>query len=92
LTPTIPEPPPALAAATAPPVDDIVRRMNRFSRLTRPFNALGLPALAVPAGFTADGRPLGLSITGRPFAEATVLRLGHAWEQASDWRARRPAV
>jgi len=92
LTPTIPEPAPALAAATAPPVDEIVRRMNRFSRLTRPFNALGLPALALPAGFTADGRPLSLSIIGRPFDEATVLRLGHAWEQAADWRARRPPV
>jgi len=69
-----------------------VRRMGRFSRLTRPFNTLGLPVLAVPAGFTADGRPLGLSIAGRPFDEATVLRLGHAWEQAADWRARRPPV
>jgi aspartyl-tRNA(Asn)/glutamyl-tRNA(Gln) amidotransferase subunit A len=92
LTPTIPEPPPVRAAVTAPPVDEIVRRMGRFSRLTRPFNTLGLPVLAVPAGFTADGRPLGLSIAGRPFDEATVLRLGHAWEQAADWRARRPPV
>jgi len=92
LTPTIPEPPPQRAVVTAPPVDDIVRRMNRFSRLTRPFNALGLPVLSVPAGFTPDGRPLGLSIAGRPFDEATVLRLGHAWEQAADWRARRPPV
>jgi aspartyl-tRNA(Asn)/glutamyl-tRNA(Gln) amidotransferase subunit A len=92
LTPTIPEPAPALAAATAPPADEIVRRMGRFSRLTRPFNALGLPVLALPAGFSADGRPLGLSIAGRPFDEATVLRLGHAWEQAADWRTRRPAV
>ena len=92
LTPTIPEPPPLRAAVTAPPVDEIVRRMGRFSRLTRPFNTLGLPVLAVPAGFTPDGRPLGLSIAGRPFDEATVLRLGHAWEQAADWRARRPPV
>ena len=92
LTPTIPEPPPVRAAVTAPPVDEIVRRMGRFSRLTRPFNTLGLPVLAVPAGFTPDGRPLGLSIAGRPFDEATVLRLGHAWEQAADWRARRPPV
>jgi aspartyl-tRNA(Asn)/glutamyl-tRNA(Gln) amidotransferase subunit A len=92
LTPTIPEPPPVLAAVTTPPVDEIVRRMNRFSRLTRPFNALGLPVLALPAGFTADGRPLGLSIAGRPFDEATVLRLGHAWEQAADWRRRRPPI
>src|SRR6185436_2278310 len=47
LTPTIPEPPPLRAAVTAPPVDEIVRRMGRFSRLTRPFNTLGLPVLAV---------------------------------------------
>ena len=92
LTPTIPEAPPVRAEVTTPPVDEIVRRMNRFSRLTRPFNALGLPVLALPAGFTADGRPLGLSIAGRPFDEATVLRLGHAWEQAADWRRRRPPI
>jgi aspartyl-tRNA(Asn)/glutamyl-tRNA(Gln) amidotransferase subunit A len=92
LIPTIPEPPPVLAAVTAPPVEEIVRRMGRFSRLTRPFNTLGLPVLAVPAGFTADGRPLGLSIAGRPFDEATVLRIGHAWEQAADWRTRRVPV
>jgi aspartyl-tRNA(Asn)/glutamyl-tRNA(Gln) amidotransferase subunit A len=92
LVPTIPEPAPALAAVTAPPVDAVVRRMGRFSRLTRPFNALGLPVLSVPAGLTADGRPLGLQIAGRPFAEATVLRVGHAWEQASGWRARRPPL
>ncbi|HET7340540.1 MAG TPA: amidase [Methylomirabilota bacterium] len=92
LAPTIPEPAPALAAVTAPPVEEIVRRMGRFSRLTRPFNGLGLPVLTVPAGFAADGRPLGLSIAGRPFDEATVLRLGHAWEQAFDGRGRRPAL
>jgi len=92
LAPTIPEPAPALAAVTAPPVEEIVRRMGRFSRLTRPFNGLGLPVLAVPAGFASDGRPLGLQIVGRPFDEATVLRLGHAWEHAADWRTRRPSI
>jgi aspartyl-tRNA(Asn)/glutamyl-tRNA(Gln) amidotransferase subunit A len=92
LTPTIPEPAPALAQVTAPPVDEVVRRMGRFSRLTRPFNVLGVPVLAVPVGLSADGRPLSLSIAGRPFDEATVLRVGHAWEQASDWRARRPPI
>jgi aspartyl-tRNA(Asn)/glutamyl-tRNA(Gln) amidotransferase subunit A len=92
LAPTIPEPAPALAEVTAPPVEKIVERMGRFSRLTRPFNGLGLPVLSVPAGFSADGRPLGLQIAGRPFDEATVLRLGHAWEQAADWRRRRPSL
>jgi len=90
LTPTIPEAPPVRAAVTTPPVDEIVRRMGRFSRLTRPFNALGLPVLAVPAGFTPDGRPLGLSIAGRPFDEATVLRAGDAYQRHTDWHLRVP--
>jgi aspartyl-tRNA(Asn)/glutamyl-tRNA(Gln) amidotransferase subunit A len=92
LAPAIPEPAPALAAVTAGPTDEIVRRMGRFSRLTRPFNVLGLPVVSVPCGFVADGRPLGLQIAGRPFDEATILRLAHAYEQATDWHGRRPPV
>jgi aspartyl-tRNA(Asn)/glutamyl-tRNA(Gln) amidotransferase subunit A len=92
LAPTIPEPAPALADVTAGPVDEVVRRMGRFSRLTRPFNALGLPVVSLPAGAAADGRPLGLSIVGRPFDEATVLRLAHACEQAGPARPRLPAL
>jgi aspartyl-tRNA(Asn)/glutamyl-tRNA(Gln) amidotransferase subunit A len=91
LAPTIPEPPPARDAVTAGSADEVVRRMGRFSRLTRPFNALGLPVVAVPCGMTADGRPLGLQLAGRPFDEATVLRLAHAYEQATDWHRRRVA-
>jgi aspartyl-tRNA(Asn)/glutamyl-tRNA(Gln) amidotransferase subunit A len=90
LAPSIPEPPPALDIVTAGPVDEVVRRMGRFSRLTRPFNALGLPVVALPCGTAPDGRPLGLQIVGRPFDEATVLRLAHAYEQATDWHRRRP--
>jgi aspartyl-tRNA(Asn)/glutamyl-tRNA(Gln) amidotransferase subunit A len=90
LAPAIPEPAPSLAALTDAPVDEIVRRMGRFSRLTRPFNALGLPAVALPGGFSADGRPLGLQIVARPFDEATALRLAHAYEQATAWPTRRP--
>jgi aspartyl-tRNA(Asn)/glutamyl-tRNA(Gln) amidotransferase subunit A len=90
LAPTIPEPAPVLAEVTAGPVDEIVRRMGRFSRLTRPFNALGLPVVSLPCGASADGRPLGLQIVGRPFHEATVLRLAHAVEQAG--ASRPPAL
>jgi aspartyl-tRNA(Asn)/glutamyl-tRNA(Gln) amidotransferase subunit A len=64
--------------------------MGRFSRLTRPFNALGLPVVSLPCGVSADGRPLGLQIIGRPFDEATVLRLAHACEQAG--ASRPPAL
>jgi len=90
LAPAIPEPAPALAAVTAGSADEVVRRMGRFSRLTRPFNVLGLPVIALPCGASADGRPLGLQIVGRPFDESTVLRLAHAYEQATDWHLRRP--
>jgi aspartyl-tRNA(Asn)/glutamyl-tRNA(Gln) amidotransferase subunit A len=83
VVPVIPEPAPALEAAKSGSVDDVVARMGRFSRLTRPFNALGLPALTVPCGFSADRRPLALQIVGRAFDEATTLRLGHAYQQAS---------
>jgi aspartyl-tRNA(Asn)/glutamyl-tRNA(Gln) amidotransferase subunit A len=92
VAPTIPEPAPALAAVKAGPPDEIVRRMGRFSRLTRPWNALGLPALSVPCGFATDGRPVGLQLVGRPFDEATLLRAGHAYEQAAGWWRRRPAL
>ncbi len=51
-----------------------------------------LPALAVPCGFSADGLPFSLQIVGRPFEETTVLRAGHAYEQATDWHTRRPPV
>jgi aspartyl-tRNA(Asn)/glutamyl-tRNA(Gln) amidotransferase subunit A len=79
--PVIPEPAPALEAVKAGTADEIVARMGRFSRLTRPFNGLGLPALALPCGAAPDGRPLALQIVGRPFDEATVLRLGHAYQR-----------
>jgi aspartyl-tRNA(Asn)/glutamyl-tRNA(Gln) amidotransferase subunit A len=90
VTPTTPEPAPALADVKAGVPDEIVARMGRFSRLTRPWNALGLPALSLPCGFVPDGRPVGLSLIGRPFDEATVLRAGHAYEQAAGWWQRRP--
>jgi aspartyl-tRNA(Asn)/glutamyl-tRNA(Gln) amidotransferase subunit A len=92
VAPTIPEPAPTLAAVKAGSPDEIVHRMGRFSRLTRPWNALGLPALSVPCGFTADGRPVGLQLVGRPFDEATLLRAGHAYEQTAGWWRRRPAL
>jgi aspartyl-tRNA(Asn)/glutamyl-tRNA(Gln) amidotransferase subunit A len=61
-------------------------------RLTRPFNLLGFPALSVPCGFTADSLPIGLQIVGHPFAEATALRVARAYEAATSWGERRPAL
>jgi aspartyl-tRNA(Asn)/glutamyl-tRNA(Gln) amidotransferase subunit A len=89
LTPTIPEPAPALETVKGGTTEDLVLRMARFSRFTRPFNALGIPVLSVPCGFSSAGLPVGLQVAGRPFDEATVLRVGHAYERASTWRDRR---
>jgi aspartyl-tRNA(Asn)/glutamyl-tRNA(Gln) amidotransferase subunit A len=55
-------------------------------------NLSGLPALALPIGFDAAGLPIGMQIAGRPFDEATVLRTGHAYQQATDWHTRRPPL
>jgi aspartyl-tRNA(Asn)/glutamyl-tRNA(Gln) amidotransferase subunit A len=59
---------------------------------TSPFNISGLPALALPCGFSGDGLPISLQLAGRPFDEATVLRVAHAYERATGWHTRRPPV
>ena len=92
VAPVIPEPAPPLAHATEGPVHELVARQGRFSRLTRPFNGLGLPALSVPCGFSSAGLPLAFQLVGRPFDEETVLRVGDAYQQATDWHTRRPAL
>ena len=56
--------------------------------LTRFVNQLNLCALAVPAGFTAEGLPLSIQIVARPYQEAVALRIGNAWQQATDWHRR----
>ena len=56
-----------------------------------PSNVTGGPSLELPNGFS-NGLPLGMQVIGRPFDEATVLRVGHAYQQATDWHARRPQL
>ncbi len=81
------------AAKTAPGFDTAyAEAMRRGPSYTGLFNMTGLPALSVPCGFDETGMPIGLQIAGRPFAEATVLRAGHAYEQAAGWHARHPEL
>jgi Asp-tRNA(Asn)/Glu-tRNA(Gln) amidotransferase A subunit family amidase len=61
-------------------------------RNTRPFNVWGLPAISVPSGFTAEGLPIGLQIAGRHWGEVTVLRVAHAYEQATTWHLSHPKL
>ncbi|HYM29181.1 MAG TPA: amidase family protein, partial [Steroidobacteraceae bacterium] len=94
LTPTLP--------LVAPRVADLERPVSiqgreeevggALLRLTFPFNLSGQPALTVPCGFSTAGLPIGLQIVGRQFDEATVLRVGHAYQRDTDWHLRRPAL
>jgi aspartyl-tRNA(Asn)/glutamyl-tRNA(Gln) amidotransferase subunit A len=80
-------PVPATPIAGSPPEHAMLRPRN-----TMPFNVLGLPAISVPCGFTADGLPIGLQIVGRAFDEVGILRIAHAYEQATEWHERRPPL
>jgi Asp-tRNA(Asn)/Glu-tRNA(Gln) amidotransferase A subunit family amidase len=62
------------------------------SRLTQPANATGLPAVSVPCGFNRRGLPIGLQLIGRPFEEALLFRVGHAYEAVSPSKGRLPAI
>jgi aspartyl-tRNA(Asn)/glutamyl-tRNA(Gln) amidotransferase subunit A len=55
-------------------------------------NLAGVPGISVKCGFTTTGLPIGLQIIGKPFDEGTILKAAHAYEQATPWRTRRPAL
>ena len=90
LTPTVPVAAPRLEESTVKWPKETESMTAALTRLTRPFNLTGTPALSVPCGFTAGGLPIGLQIAGRAFDEATVLRVGHAYEQAARFQVPRP--
>ncbi|MDP3417908.1 amidase [Falsiroseomonas sp.] len=80
----------AAQVSEAPPIDQVPKFAGLESPgLTMPFNLTGQPALAVCTGFGVGGLPVGAQIIGRPFADALVLRAGHAFERATNWRAKR---
>jgi aspartyl-tRNA(Asn)/glutamyl-tRNA(Gln) amidotransferase subunit A len=74
------------------PLSEVDQRQSPMSRLTRPINALGLCALSLPCGFTAAGLPVSLQIAGRAFEEARILRIGRAFERATEWHTHRPRL
>jgi aspartyl-tRNA(Asn)/glutamyl-tRNA(Gln) amidotransferase subunit A len=82
------------ANSTGPaPRIDAIPTYSTFERAsyTGPYNLTGSPALSVPIGFE-DGLPLAFQIAGRPFDEAGIMRVGHAFEQATDFHRQRPAI
>ncbi len=80
-------------ASPAPKIEGYAGGMTLTQpSFTGPFNVSGLPAVSVPCGLSEEGLPMGLQIVGRPFDEATALRVGYAYEQASRFIDRRPPV
>jgi len=59
---------------------------------TIPVNLAGTCAMSVPAGFSSAGLPIGLQLIGKPFGEETILRAGHAFEQATEWHTRKAVI
>jgi aspartyl-tRNA(Asn)/glutamyl-tRNA(Gln) amidotransferase subunit A len=86
VTPTSPSVAFRLGEKTADPV-----QMYLNDVFTLPVNIAGLPGLSVPCGLV-DGLPVGLQFIGRPFAEESLLRAGHAYQQATTWHTLRPAL
>lgn len=84
----------ALLMPTTPlaaiPLAEVDQGKAPMSLLTRPVNLLDLCALAIPCGFTSKGMPVSLQITGRAYEEARILRVGRAYENATEWHRRRP--
>ena len=86
----------AVDALVAPTMLTVAPRLADLDKgepaklVTRLVNWLGLCAVSVPCGFTPDGLPVGLQLIGKPFDEARILRLAHAYEQATDWHLRTP--
>ena len=84
LAPTTPMPAPAADGR------DFIESVRQITRLTYAWSFAGVPALAVPCGFTADGLPLSFQLAGRWFDEPAVLRLGHAYQTATRHHLRMP--
>jgi aspartyl-tRNA(Asn)/glutamyl-tRNA(Gln) amidotransferase subunit A len=90
LAPVAPVPAPTIAESdvgNSPDAEAVIQRLTRF---TRPVNYLGLPSLAIPSGFTKAGLPVGMQLIGRSFDEAMLLRIGAAFQRATDYHNKRP--
>ncbi len=92
LLPSITTPVPSIAETDEGEPGAILDMVAGVTRATRPFNYLGLPGLATPLGLSSRGLPLSCQLVARPFAERTLLSLGHAYGEATDHAGAAPAV
>jgi Asp-tRNA(Asn)/Glu-tRNA(Gln) amidotransferase A subunit family amidase len=80
---------------TAPPIgtgEDVITATARLTRFTWAWSAARAPALSVPCGFDARGLPIGMQLAGARWSEPVLLRLGQAYQAATDWHRRRPPL
>ena len=82
-----------------PLLDDLIKRAYdtkptdpRVTSNCSPFNIYGLPSISIPCGFSKDGLPIGLMISGPRFSEGKVLALAAAYEKATEWHKRKPPL
>ena len=94
--PTSCVPAPRIETGTARPVSKESVKAGFFGRnsFTSTANVCNIPAMSVPCGFTSGepALPIGLQLFGRPFGEATMMKLAHAYEQNTNWHTQRPPV
>jgi aspartyl-tRNA(Asn)/glutamyl-tRNA(Gln) amidotransferase subunit A len=91
-TPTLPIPVPTIAETDVGGSSAMWETIAKMVPCTAPFNYLGVPALSVPAGFTANGLPASFQLVARPFAEALLLRVAAAYQARTDWHERMPSL
>ena len=72
--------------------EDARSRIAGVRNFTGAFNVAGVPALSIPCGFSDGNLPLSLQIVGRPMADGLLMRVAHAYQQATDWHLRRPPL
>ena len=91
ITPAVPIAAPRISELDSLGVNELRPfEMKYLMRNTSPFSALFWPSVSVPCGFAREGLPVGMQISCKPGEDATVLRLAHAYEQATEWHKQRP--
>lgn len=85
LMPVNPTPPPKIGKLINDPVASYLADIYTYSQ-----NPVGLPALALPCGFTKENLPVGMQLVGKMFSEDVLLQIGYQYQQVTDWHTRKP--
>ena len=91
-TPVMTMPVPTLVETEPGGTGEVMAMLARITRNTRPINFLGLPALAVPAGFSDSGLPVSFQLVGRPFTEELLFKVGDAYQRQTTWHTQVPPL